>query len=687
MVILNDTTPMVRIRVLYIGSAVPLETTEGLEAIQGPLRERYPVDNESSLEGIDAYLSISNACIQMQYVTDLDHVIQFPISALTLCAAVRCVNTTNGASGEQVAKFVSLQDPLAGGENSRRPAIFTAITRRTQGRKVLECHGFICSSSREAMELVKYAKIAGTNYKLNGTAVNTPRSSAKQVVTASVSNPERYISPNIAANRLSAESTQLARASTLSKATVPNGSLPNGTSMRLIPAEPVAQHIAAGPEFFEPVSTQGYFYSSNSAEVRKYNISFTGQEKKEGPHTPNGTPVNGTEGSPVNGTPTPTQMNGHTPTPTPRPPPSTAGASRVFVRYPPPPGPPGPRPMFYGPPPPPMYLRPRFFSPPPPRMRPFPYTIPPGPPPMPMYAPPIFIRRPRQPSEGSERSNSSDGSQRSRDSRSKTPTGEAPTTNGDTALPTENRRIPNADDSSDDSSIRPSTPPTDYDKKKKSGERMSRRDAYEVKYGYARQPSPVRMMAPPPPPNMHPSPYDYYVYPTRQGGFQPFAMYNPHGRSRSLPPEDRRRSKSPRKKGKKKKKSKKSKKNRKHHDRMQPEPMIPYNPYHYGNRYRQYTPSDVSTDTGAGYHSEIPARKPSNDVLNGYTFYPPRDFRKDDQQFMNERHFSKSIARETRRSQTSRSYQTAYELNDQYDRNLRNSRTDNNADDAELTLY
>ena len=701
MVVLNDTTPMIKTRVLYIGSAVPLDTAEGLDAVQGPLRERYPVDNETSIEGIDAHLSISNACIQLQYISDTDHVIQFPISSLTLCAAVRCVDTTNGASGEKVAKFVSLQDPLAGGENSKRPSIFTAITRRTQGRKVLECHGFICSNSREAMDLVKHAKVAGTNFKRNGSVATTPRPvsttprpAAKTVVTASVSNPERYQPINSTANRMST------RASTISKAPVQNGAVQNGHAMRLVPAEPVVQHIAAGPEFFEPVSTQGYFYSSNSAEVRKYNISFAGQEKKESPATPvNGTSVNGNEGSTVNGTPTPTptQMNGHTPSPTPRAPPSrvtTASGppnhasgppNHAYGRYPgPPPGAPGPRPMFYGPPPPPqMFMRPRFFSPPPPRMRQFPYPGPPGGP-MPMYAPPIYIRRPRPPSEeGSARSNSSDGSR----SRSKTPTGEPGELNGDAALPTEARRIPNADESSDDSINRPHTPPTDYDKKKKKGgERMSRREAYEVRHGYARQPSPVRMMAPP---EHQPHPYDYYVYPPRHGGFQPFAMYNPHGRSRSLPPDERRRSKSPKKKGKKHKKQKKSKKNRKHQERSKYEHAAPMPSHQYNKQYRQYhhAPSDVSTDSAAGYQSEIPVRKRDKDMLNGYTFYPPRDFRRDEKQFMNERNFAQSIARETRRSTTSRSYPTAYDINDQYDREVRSSRTDNNADEAEFNLY
>ena len=39
--------PLARCRSLYLGSAVPLETSQGLEAVQGPCRERYPFESKS----------------------------------------------------------------------------------------------------------------------------------------------------------------------------------------------------------------------------------------------------------------------------------------------------------------------------------------------------------------------------------------------------------------------------------------------------------------------------------------------------------------------------------------------------------------------------------------------------------------------------------------------------------------
>ena len=646
MVILNSQAPMVRLRVLYIGSAVPLDTVAGLEAIQGPLKERYPVDSDddTKIEGIDAFVSINNECIQLQYVNDADQVVQFPISSLSLCAAVRCVSTINTATGEKNARFVSLNDPLAGGDDAKRPAIFTAMTRRTQGRKVLECHGFICASSQDAMSLVKYASIAGKNYKQNGT-IKSNRPVQQTVVSNGTTDP--LLDGGSTLNRISNGSAFTPTSN------VQNG-VSNGTSMRLIPGEQIS-HVAAGPEFFEPVSTQGYFYSSNNAEVKKYNIAkLGGNRNKEN--------VDVTQSAPSERQ-GPTVVNGHTHTSAHRQPPRIIPAPQpVYVRLPRqqyvvgPPRPPPPMPVFYGPPPPPMYARPRFFSPPPPRFRPQPYMMPPGGPP-PMMAPPIFVRRPRGGSAGSRsRSNSSGsrGSHRSRESRSKTPTGQV---NGDE---TEPKRIPNADDSSDSeirvlNRQRPSTPPTDYDDRRK-GERMSRRDTYEVKYGV--QPSPYRYG--PPPDVIPPYGYDYYVQPPRHGGYAPFTMYNPHARSRSVPGHDRTRSKSPRKK-KGKKKNKKSKKNK----QSQPKPQYMYYPR---EGFRRQPHSDVSTDSFAGYHSEIPRANRPVDSTSGYQFYPPRDFRRDENQHMNERNFSKSIKEETRRSRDSKAYPTAYELNDAFAR-------------------
>lgn len=47
--------PLCRCRVLYIGSAVPIVTKDGLQGIQQPLRERYPVEEVTDTKGIDSW--------------------------------------------------------------------------------------------------------------------------------------------------------------------------------------------------------------------------------------------------------------------------------------------------------------------------------------------------------------------------------------------------------------------------------------------------------------------------------------------------------------------------------------------------------------------------------------------------------------------------------------------------------
>ncbi|VDK30638.1 unnamed protein product [Gongylonema pulchrum] len=50
--------PFCRCRVLYIGSAVPTITKDGLQGIQQPLRERYPIDDSADTKGIDSWFVI-----------------------------------------------------------------------------------------------------------------------------------------------------------------------------------------------------------------------------------------------------------------------------------------------------------------------------------------------------------------------------------------------------------------------------------------------------------------------------------------------------------------------------------------------------------------------------------------------------------------------------------------------------
>jgi len=58
--------------VLYIGSAVPLETAIGIDSIQMPCRERYSaaVTPDMKVSGIDATLTVFSSGITMQVSSD-----------------------------------------------------------------------------------------------------------------------------------------------------------------------------------------------------------------------------------------------------------------------------------------------------------------------------------------------------------------------------------------------------------------------------------------------------------------------------------------------------------------------------------------------------------------------------------------------------------------------------------------
>lgn len=648
MVVLSDSSPIIRAQVLYIGSAVPLETTSGIEAIQQPLRERYPIEIESTLEGIDASLSITNNCMQIQYTSAADVIIKFPISSLTMCAAVRCVPTVNGTTGEKTAKFVPLNDPLARGENSMRPAIFAAVTRCTQGQKVLECHGFVCSSTKEAANLVKCASIAGNNFKRHAqqTSPKTPSSVVNRPTSYGSAQIDQVSDSGGNFNMLKESSLQSATASIMPRPSVPNGTADDGC-MRLIPGEHVSQSVPTDPKFVEPVAKHGYFYCNDKVEIKKYNIVTVGEsENNENIGEPLASIPTEHNGSLIGTQPhnDPVSLKARSLPVKPVAPPHFAPTQPIYIRLPKHhfDGSPLPstQPTLYGPPPP-MFGRRNFYLPQPPALRHQPFMFSRAGEPSQMFPPPGYIRRFKQGAD--DGSGSSSSSAEFEYPRSKTRTMPL---NDERALP---KNIRYSDTSSDDSiRIRPSTAPTDYDDDTKRTERVVRReDKYEHRY-----PLPSRGLQQQQYSRERSFDHYYSLHPPRQGSYAPILTFNPNSMSRSLPPQER--PKSP--KGKGKKKSKNAKKSTKNKSKFE---------YLPNSGYTRYLPQgDMSTDSQIGYNSEIPTTRDRSvpDPLAGYQFYPPRDFRRNSSRFVNENNFLKSFVEETG-PRDSKVYSTAYGRN------------------------
>lgn len=144
-----DHVSLARCRVLYLGSAIPLETAVGIESIQAPCRDRFAnnVDGAQRASGIDSVVSVYSSGLMLQYAGDDTTSTWFPIQTLHVCAAVKAV------PGSGPLRFVSLDTSTA--QRSSNPPMFACIMRRTKGIKVLECHVFICKSNQAAMALVQ----------------------------------------------------------------------------------------------------------------------------------------------------------------------------------------------------------------------------------------------------------------------------------------------------------------------------------------------------------------------------------------------------------------------------------------------------------------------------------------------------------------------------------------------------
>ncbi|XP_052797326.1 protocadherin-15-like [Mya arenaria] len=184
MVVLNS-TDMYECRVLYIGSAPPIETLKGTEALQEPLNQRYP-SNLDDVEGIDANVRVLPTALEITYVASGQQLL-FPLERLAICAAVRAVIMTDGTTGEQTRRFVPVNELSP--EHGRHPAIFSAIIRRSQGRQIAECHAFICNSTRDALHLVNATASANMHLKQRkGNYTTTTNGNDDVIIQAQVVN-------------------------------------------------------------------------------------------------------------------------------------------------------------------------------------------------------------------------------------------------------------------------------------------------------------------------------------------------------------------------------------------------------------------------------------------------------------------------------------------------------------------
>ena len=122
----SSTTPICRCRVIYLGSAVPHITKDGLQGIQEPLRDLYP-DNgtlqsqDTEAIGIDSWLSVWSNGILIENVDGSGREVKrfFPIESLHYCAAVRYVVIPNHeSSAHNSTSFATFHGNTVGREST-----------------------------------------------------------------------------------------------------------------------------------------------------------------------------------------------------------------------------------------------------------------------------------------------------------------------------------------------------------------------------------------------------------------------------------------------------------------------------------------------------------------------------------------------------------------------------------------
>ncbi|CAF0923503.1 unnamed protein product [Adineta steineri] len=143
--------------VLYLGAAIPSPDQRGLDAIQAPLAKRYPVNGEDTVCGLEAWLSIDENGLQIQFISDPSVTLYYPIRSLAYCASIRFAKRSHtGNKSSNDWRFVSLDAPEANHiNNSQNPPLFAVTFRRTRQLPGDECHCFVTKTKHAALELVE----------------------------------------------------------------------------------------------------------------------------------------------------------------------------------------------------------------------------------------------------------------------------------------------------------------------------------------------------------------------------------------------------------------------------------------------------------------------------------------------------------------------------------------------------
>jgi hypothetical protein len=107
--------------------------------------------------GIEAWLSIDEHGLQVQFARDPSVILYYPIRSLVYCATIRfATRTETGDKFPNGWRFVPLDYPEATlTQNTQNPPLFAVTFHRTRHLPVDECHCFVAKTKQSALALVQ----------------------------------------------------------------------------------------------------------------------------------------------------------------------------------------------------------------------------------------------------------------------------------------------------------------------------------------------------------------------------------------------------------------------------------------------------------------------------------------------------------------------------------------------------
>ena len=167
----------VKHKVDYLGALPISNRSTNLSALQRPLKDlyfKYRALRNLGQTNLPGTLEINDTGLRVQYIRELHKGVQEifnPFSTIAVWAAVKFVHrrevTTGGNVHHQFAFLPLISDPdsqerhrlyydldfheVELAADAPHPPVFACVMRRTGVPKQLECHGFVCSSSEDAI--------------------------------------------------------------------------------------------------------------------------------------------------------------------------------------------------------------------------------------------------------------------------------------------------------------------------------------------------------------------------------------------------------------------------------------------------------------------------------------------------------------------------------------------------------